>query len=70
MIRVLIFNEFYHERHNEKIKSVYPDGIHAALASFLGAEEDLTVQTFTQEENGSHDALNEEVLNETDVLLW
>ena len=70
MIRVSIFNEFYHERHKEAVKAIYPEGIHAAIAAFLGEEEDITVRTFTQDEDGNCAELTEKALNETDVLLW
>ena len=29
MIRVTVWNEFQHERTQEKVKEIYPDGIHA-----------------------------------------
>ena len=70
MIRVSIFNEFYHERHNETVKAIYPNGIHGTIAAFLGEEEDMTVRTFTQNEEGDCPELTEEALNETDVLFW
>ena len=47
MIRVTVYNEFYHEKHHESAMAVYPNGIHAVLAEFLGAEEDITVRTVT-----------------------
>ena len=31
MIRVTIWNEFYHEKTHEKAMQVYPKGIHMAL---------------------------------------
>ena len=48
MIRVLVYNEFFHERiPTERAKDVYPDGIHKCIADFLGAEEDITVKCVT-----------------------
>ena len=68
MIRVPVWNEFQHERTQEKVKEIYPDGIHACIAKFLGKEEDLSVRTavFDEEEHG----LTEEVLANTDVLVF
>lgn len=68
MIRVTVWNEFKHEREYEAIRSVYPEGIHGCIAGFLGKEEDITVRTatFEQPEHG----LTEEVLEETDVLVF
>ena len=60
MIRVTVWNEFQHERTQEKVKEIYPDGIHACIAKFLGQEEELSVRTavFDEKEHG----LTEEVL--------
>jgi trehalose utilization protein len=68
MIRVTIFNEFIHELRDEEVREVYPQGIHMALASFLGNELDIETVTATlrQEEHG----LGADVLNNTDVLIW
>ena len=41
MIRVTVWNEFQHERTQEKVKEIYPDGIHTCIAKFLGQEEEL-----------------------------
>ena len=46
MIRVTIYNEFVHERTEEKVREVYPDGIHMALKSFL-EDGDVVVDTVT-----------------------
>lgn len=67
MIRVTVWNEFIHEK-DEKIKKVYPDGIHGAIAQMLGKYEEISVKTATleMEEHG----LTQEVLDDTDVLIW
>jgi trehalose utilization protein len=67
MIRVTVWNEFEHEKVNELCKSIYPEGIHTAIANGI-AGEDLVIRTATldQPEHG----LTEEVLNDTDVLIW
>lgn len=66
MIRVTVWNEFRHELTDEDVKAVYPEGIHEALASFLTADFQVNMATLDQPEHG----LTEEVLNQTDVLLW
>ncbi len=68
MIRVTVWNENYHETVSEEVRSVYPDGIHGCIAAFIGTEEDIEVRTATmdQPDNG----LPEEVLGNTDVLIW
>lgn len=35
-IRVTIWNEFRHEKTKEKVKALYPNGLHAVIAEFLG----------------------------------
>lgn len=67
-INVTVWNEFLHERQNEKIAKVYPEGIHGAIRQMLSDDENLAIHTATLDmpEHG----LSDEVLNSTDVLLW
>lgn len=67
MIRVTVWNEGVHEKLNEKIAGIYPKGIHGAIADGIAAE-DFEIRTATLEE--PEHGLTEEVLNNTDVLLW
>lgn len=66
-IRVVVWNEFIHERENAAVREIYPDGIHAAIAAGLGTDG-LSVSTATldQAEHG----LPQTRLDEMDVLLW
>lgn len=68
MIRVLVWNEFHHEKTQESVREIYPNGIHEAVANFLGKEEDITVRTahLGMENCG----ITKEILDETDVLIW
>ena len=67
-IRVTVWNEFLHEQNDEKVRAVYPLGIHQAIAEFLGRDAELAVRTATlgQPDKG----LPQAVLDQTDVLLW
>lgn len=67
MIKVTVWNEYRHELQDEKVKEIYPEGIHGQLASFL-ADENTEVKTATLDE--PEHGLTEEVLAETDVLIW
>jgi trehalose utilization protein len=67
-IRVTVWNEFLHEKTDEAVKKVYPDGMHAVIAKALNAEADITARTATLEE--PEHGLTEEVLKSTDVLTW
>lgn len=68
MIRVTVFNEYVHERNEAKVREVYPNGIHGAIAQALGGIDDISVTCVTQDmpENG----LPQQLLDETDVLIW
>ena len=68
MIRVLVWNEFRHEKSKETVKAIYPNGIHEAIAEFLGKEEDIEVRTaYLDMENCG---ITKEILDETDVIIW
>ena len=68
MIRVLVWNEFRHEKSHESVKAVYPDGIHQVIAEFLGKEDDITVKTACLDDENC--GITKEVLDETDVIIW
>lgn len=65
--RVTIWNEFQHEKHNEQIGKLYPDGMHGAIAKYL-RQQGFEVQTATLDE--PEHGLTDEVLAHTDVLIW
>ena len=67
--RVTIWNEGLHERSKPEMASIYPEGMHGAIAAGLTAMlADAIVRTATmdQPEHG----LAGDVLETTDVLLW
>ena len=67
MVSVTVWNEYRHEREDDEVADVYPDGIHAVLADALdGRGHDVTTATLDEPEHG----LPEDVLDETEVLLW
>lgn len=65
--RVTIWNENIHEREDEVVARIYPQGMHGALAAYL-RDEGFFVRTATLEQ--PEHGLSEEVLAQTDVLLW
>lgn len=67
MIKVTVWNENRHEQKNPIVREVYPEGIHGAIAAFL-KESDFDTKTATLDE--PEHGLTDEVLDETDVLLW
>ncbi len=67
MLNVLVWNENRHEKIDEKVRSLYPGGIHGAIAGFLKDEKyRVSTATLDDPEHG----LTDEVINGTDVLIW
>ncbi|WP_413378153.1 ThuA domain-containing protein [Alkalihalobacillus sp. 1P02AB] len=67
MVRVTIWNEYVHEKKFDEVRKVYPDGIHNAIGNYLlGEGLDVKTATLEQPDHG----LTDEVLRDTDVLLW
>jgi trehalose utilization protein len=71
-MRITVWNENIHEtRGDEVVRSIYPDGIHTAIATglsthFAGDGDVIRTATLQEPEHG----LTDEVLDQTDVLLW
>ncbi|HZK34863.1 MAG TPA: ThuA domain-containing protein [Bacillota bacterium] len=68
VINVTVWNEFRHEKTDEPVKEVYPEGIHTTIADFLKASANIRVQTATLDEPDH--GLTDQVLDSTDVLIW
>lgn len=67
-IRVTVWNEFRHERTDDVVRNIYPDGIHSTIAGFLNQQPDIEARTATLDE--PEHGLTDEVLDQTDVLIW
>ncbi|MED3877671.1 ThuA domain-containing protein [Priestia megaterium] len=67
MINVTVWNENRHEQKNPVVREIYPEGIHGAIASFL---EEGGFRTHTATLDEVEHGLTEEVLSQTDVLVW
>lgn len=67
-IKVTVWNEFRHEKTDEAVAAIYPDGIHQTIASQLKLHDQLEVRTAVLDEPDH--GLSDEVLETTDVLLW
>ena len=67
-IKVTVWHEFRHEKSDEAVRKVYPDGMHTVIASHLNKQEGIVAGTavLDQPEHG----LTQEVLTNTDVLTW
>lgn len=67
-IQVTVWNEFRHEKTDEEVKKVYPDGIHVAIADYLKTQDGIEAGTAALDE--PEHGLTEDVLKATDVLIW
>lgn len=66
-IRVTFWNEHRHEKIDEAVRQIYPDGLHAPIASNLSENAmSVRIATLDDPEHG----LTEQLLAETDVLIW
>ncbi len=67
-IKVTVWDEGIHEKTDQEMRRVYPEGISAVIAGFLNEQEDIQVRiaTLDMPEHG----LTEDMLSETDVLTW
>lgn len=67
-LRALVWGENIHERQHAYVASLYPEGMHEAIAAPLRAAGGLAVRTVTMDmpEHG----LDARTLEETDVLVW
>lgn len=63
---VTVWGEYHFEHENEIAGETYPDGVHAAIADFLDEDFEVHTATLADPEHG----LTEEVVAETDVLVW
>ncbi len=66
-MNVLVWNENQHEKLDEKIAKIYPEGIHGCIKSFLQCE-DVNVTTATLDDENC--GITKEILENTDVILW
>lgn len=67
-IRVLVWNENIEERQKPEVRSHYPGGIHEAIANAIKPLPNVRIQTATMDQ--SEAGLADNVLRDTDVLLW
>lgn len=68
MIKVTVWNEYQHEKTDANVAEIYPNGIHSAIAEFLGRNEEIQVRTATLDDPDC--GLTQDVLDDTDVLIW
>jgi trehalose utilization protein len=67
-IRVTVWGENVHERKSALVGSLYPEGMHTAIAAAMAEDAEIRTRTATLQE--PEHGLTEAVLAETDVLSW
>ena len=68
-LRVLVWGENRHEQIEEKVRAIYPDGMHTVIAAALREHHPhATVSTATLQEPDH--GITAERLATTDVLFW
>ena len=67
-IRVTIWNEFRHEKTNDVVRALYPEGLHAEIGKALleCGDIEVTLAALDDPDQG----LPDDVLENTDVLFW
>ena len=69
-MRVTVWGENVHEARDPQVREIYPDGMHATIASgvreLLGTGAEVRTATLQEPEHG----LTQAVLDATDVLTW
>ena len=66
--KVVLWNEFRHEKTREKARALYPDGLHATIKAYLDKNEDMEVSLAALDDPDQ--GLSDARLDETDVLVW
>lgn len=67
-IKVVVWNEFRHEKRSEKVAAIYPNGLHAVIKEFLDEDSELEVSLAALDDADC--GLPDERLEDTDVLVW
>lgn len=66
-MKVTVWNENQHEKSVPRVTELYPGGLHEYIANFL-RDDDVEVRTATLDDENC--GLDDDVLDDTDVLIW
>jgi len=67
-INTIVWGENVHERTNETVAELYPDGMHCCIASALNTDPGISATTATLQD--TEHGLTNTRLEATDVLIW
>lgn len=68
MLRITVWNENLHEKTDETVRAIHPNGLHETVAQALREDPGFVVRTATLDDPDC--GLTDEVLKATDVLFW
>lgn len=68
-IRVTVWNEGVHEKTDEAVRRIYPQGLGAPIAEYLAKQEGIESVHISQLED-KQQGLTDDILNNTDVMTW
>lgn len=68
MIRVLVWNEYRHEKRQPAVADIYPGGIHRAIGEYLAESGGFSVKYACLDD--PEQGLSLDILDNTDVLIW
>ena len=66
-IKVTVWGEFRHEKSNEKVLCVFPEGMHEAIAAGLPKFDIFNLRTATLDK--PEHGLTDGVVNDTELLM-
>lgn len=67
-IRTIVWGENVHDQNSEIVRSIYPGGMHAAIADGLNESQAVSASTAVLQD--AEHGLSQARLAETDVLIW
>ncbi len=67
-IRVTVWGENIHEHTNQVVGSIYPEGMHTAIAKLLSEDPEIVPSTVVLQD--PEHGMTKERLDQTDVLVW
>lgn len=68
-IRVTVWNEGVHEKTNETVKKIYPEGMGRQIAQYLQRQPGIA-SVHVSELDDPGQGLTDDILNQTDVMTW
>jgi trehalose utilization protein len=68
-LRVTVWNEGVHEKRDEPVKKLYPNGMGGQIAQYL-EKQDGIASVHVSELDDEGQGLTDDILNNTDVMTW